>query len=56
MRSSQSERLQALRDDAREVREKLSAKEITAEEAARRLDGLRSRHTTFLGRLFFGFP
>ena len=52
LRSVQSERLQALREEAAAVREQLAAREITPDEATKRLNDLRSRHVSFLNRVF----
>lgn len=52
LRSLQSERLEALREDAARIREQFVAGEISADDAATKLAELSSRHSTLLNRIF----
>lgn len=50
-RSDQSKRLSSLKEEAAKIREDLSAKRITTEEAIDRLNRLNQRHSTFFNRM-----
>lgn len=51
MRSDQSRRLSSLKSEAAKIREELASEKITTDEAIRRLEQLKRRHSTFFSRM-----